>query len=526
MNFTINTLAASLLFLTLTIFLIRFNYSRFFAQTASLPLSDKLMNLLISPLALTVFCLYGSKMLRTVGEERNWMRLASTFALFKGLPVYSGPDTGPAIATMYGPVSILAYWPATLAWTAPLMVQTAAFCAIFFLLAPIWLFCTTKSDSALSCKKFGTLLFLCIACIPLLVTSLKDVFFVVHADAPTLGLSALAGGFLYIFHKKNIDAGLILSALCAALAIWSKQVIIPILLPLCLFVLIQHGFKSAAKYTVWLLVFIGLVTGLMFYFFDPKDLYFNMVYLPSRHSLRELNIGSFFQYLWKILRECLIPLCSLVLFFIVYKRAGSNPSGNTAITKQSWTVFLWVTVIMLPITFYIHLKEGASNNTFAYSNYFFLIAAGLFLRELSLHKETEKSAKWILVAAGAALLTIMIPNVIYRTLQNTDYLKDTKRAYEFNLKHPDQVYYPRMTLINFLVDGKIYHSIDGIRDRNWAGLPLSDRHFRDDLPSKIKYIGFAKENYMSLIPLPEFDRETLNEPGMEGLSVFTRENDR
>src|SRR4051794_40991944 len=44
-------------------------------------------------------------------------RLAPTFALTHGYNVYYPPESGPALSTLYGPVTVLAYLPATLAST-------------------------------------------------------------------------------------------------------------------------------------------------------------------------------------------------------------------------------------------------------------------------------------------------------------------------------------------------------------------------------------------------------------------------
>lgn len=522
MNLTPLTVSASAFFILLTARAAVWGFRFVKKDRPGWSLGERLAAAIIPPLALSTICLYGSKIIRSIGEERNWMRLVTTAAFFDGLPVYGTADSGAALATIYGPVSFLAYWPATFAGDPFWMVRLASLLSSLFLAVPLFLVIMNGSGPGKKQKVFAGLVFCIAASMPFVITSLKDVFFLVHADPSALGLISLAGGFLYLFRDRHIKTGFLLSALAYALGIWAKQVTLPVLLPLVVYTVFMHGFRQACFYGLLVILAVCALTAAVFLRFDPAVLYFNMVELPSSHALRALDINSVFHYLWKILRECSIPaaLTGAGLAYAHYRKS------NIRITKTSWSVYLWITLVMLPVTFYIHLKEGASNNTFAYSNYFFLTAAALMLTDFYGRNETRSFALNTALFISLILTAVMVPNVLYRTLQNTDYLNDARRAYAFNLRHPDQVYLPRMALMNYLVDGRLYHSVDGIRDRSWAGLPLSSSHFRADIPAKLKYIVFAKENYMNLIPLPEFARETRHEPGLEGLSVITTEDNR
>ena len=51
----------------------------------------------------------------------------------------------------------------------------------------------------------------------------------------------------------------------------------------------------------------------------------------------------------------------------------------------------------------------------------------------------------------------------------------------------------RMTILNMLAEGKIYHDSSAIMDRAWAEMPLSPERFRAHVPEKMRIVAFIEE---------------------------------
>ncbi|HVO33328.1 MAG TPA: hypothetical protein VMU17_05375, partial [Elusimicrobiota bacterium] len=95
-------------------------------------------------------------------------------------------------------------------------------------------------------------------------------------------------------------------------------------------------------------------------------------------------------------------------------------------------------------------------------------------------------------------------------------------AYQFALKHPQEVYFPLDPIATLLSDGKMYHFDVGLFDMTelfHEAIPPAQ--LRDYIPAHLKYLAFETNNQFSAALFPEFRHKT-QLPELPGWTVFTR----
>lgn len=184
---------------------------------------------------------------------------------------------------------------------------------------------------------------------------------------------------------------------------------------------------------------------------------------------------------------------------------------------------------MLPLSLLSSMKVGGSNNTISHTNYYMLLAMSLaFLAgQMKIYRE---KAPWI-PFLGKSMLTLLlgilvlihIPIVYYRIITWNHHYNFALDAYSHAQKYPGKTYFPRLTLIHLLAEGKLYHDIDGLMDRNWAQLPLGDEHFKKFIPGNLEEIIFYGENHKELIPLSNFSAGYFNTQALPKFLVYLKD---
>jgi hypothetical protein len=431
--------------------------------------------------------------------HENWIRLYKPFLLARGFDLYPHPDQGPVTSAIYGPVSTIAFLPATF-FSAPAeavrMAQTLG--ASFFFLPALWVCLGSCKD-----RRYALLGFLCFGLAPFLMPSLRNAAFLIHVDAPTLGLGMLACAFLYFRNTKNENRSLFLSALCVALAVWSKQVMAPLAAGLLVYCWLAGGRMLFLKYFGFLAGLVFTVSAVFIGIFGFEDLWFHLVTLPSRHPWKEGGgLPAFSKVGWTLLRES--AALWFALYFVWVKRP-KRPEENR------WMVFAIAALAMIPAAVLGFIKIGGSRNTLSYVNYF-LLAAVVSGVLLGLRKEPAQAllAKKAIVIAAGLLILIQSGRVFVKYFIADPGPAYALAAYDYAKRHPDQAYFPRLPLVSLLAEGKAYHDTSGLMDRAWAGLPISDTHFRAHIPKNLKSVAFIEPNVegsaddWGWVPLPEF----------------------
>src|SRR3989338_696625 len=304
------------------------------------------------PLALlTVLFHFAYKVYAAIFNDHSWIRFEKTWSLALGYPLYYGLDSGPALVTIYGPVSVLFYLPATLVRDPLTSIRIAQALAILIFYLPIfWIHVKgNRQDQKLFSFSILTFIFFCFASLAL--TSTRQGAFIVHADAPTLGLGALSCGFI-LFRKRPDSWGfLFLSALCSVLAIWSKQVAAPIIPAIALYLFMIDGWPVVRRYLLCAVLAGTLVSGIFLFCFDARNMFFQMFVIPSRHPIEwkgGINLPTAF---FRIFREWLVMAlwASFSMAPLFFSKSKPQPMRNWLRTNP-WALLLFVGLMMITIS--------------------------------------------------------------------------------------------------------------------------------------------------------------------------------
>ncbi len=497
-----------------------------FRRTAQLNRIDRWAFAMLPPAFLCLGALLTHKILTSIYYNLNWIRLQKTFAMAYGYPLYYGPDSGPVLGTMYPPVSILAYLPVTL-FSSPFSAMRAAELlnvAYFFLPVLVMLIsCRPREQRPLL---FPLLAFLLFAFLPFFISSLRSAAFYIHVDAPTLGLAAVACALLTCARNRESLPVLFSSALFAILAVWSKQVAVPLLLALPLYVFLVFGRKTLVRYLLCLAVSGGIISGIFIGVYGFKELYFQLITIPGSQGLIEKEgLPPLVYASYKLLVES-SPIL-LMGCLVVRPLMSLNASKETL---SAWfrdnpsLLMLLVSLFMLPTSLLGRAKLGGSSNTLCYTTFFLAVAVMLAFVQASVVPSVKKK----LVAIVAIFLLIQIPSLYYKFVypdhKNLDFVRT---AYDYLKKHPGETYFPRLTIMHLLVEKKLYHDSMALMDREMAGYPVSKEQLAAHLPSGFQQIAFlkGKEGDIEWLHLPEFSQIT-DDPELPGFFVHRRPGKR
>ena len=288
------------------------------------------------PPAVLIFLLAAAEQVRqAVFYIPNWTRLEKTFLMASGLPIYYGKDSGPALNAMYGPVSAAAYLPAALTSSPEAAVMAASVLAACFFFLPAFFLLFARDPGK---NPYPTLLFAGFGIHALMMYSLKDAAFHAHADAPALGLSAVAAAFLY-FRKGDDTLSLVLSAMAAVLAVWAKIVALPALVALPLYVLAAEGRRSFFRYLFFIAAASACVSLIFFAVFGFENLRFNLIEIPGRHPLKDGGyVPALAGFLNKLGREYLVllPAAAGAVWGEFYN--GEKMPLRARLASRRWTI--------------------------------------------------------------------------------------------------------------------------------------------------------------------------------------------
>lgn len=449
--------------------------------------------------------------------DTNWERLQNVFALSIGDKVYHPIESGPILNSMYGPASIFAFWPAAWGQTPASVMTIAASLAVFYFFAPIaYLNFSGASRVNVSEKKdrmsaalFGFLFF---AGIALLSSSLRNAGFRIHADAPAFGFGALACAALAV--RRPGGRGLSAAALLAVLAVWSKQVMVPVIAACAVYVWITEGFKTLRHFVLLVFVWGVLVSAFFIYLFGYEPLFINMFYIPGRQPLRD---GWFFDSLLKLGRECLIPLAAAAAFAGLFLKLPWKQPARL-VRENRWTLFLIAALFLIPTSILGNGKVGGSNNTLSYTVYF-LLAAFTFASADSPGFRWRSAALMLMV-----LFFIQVPSVYHRYRKLKKEKDYPQVVYNYARKYPGKAYFPRFNTLTMMAEKKVYHGSCGLIDREWARIAVKPEHFRAHVPDKMELLAFREggSDDKQYIALPEFWFIS-SDPELPGFRVYLKE---
>lgn len=234
--------------------------------------------------------------------------------------------------------------------------------------------------------------------------------------------------------------------------------------------------------------------------------------------------------------ECFPSLAVLIICHFlrnVFLKPQAISQDQTSKKLQTLTII--VALFMIPTSLIGIIKAGGDINTFSPSVYFLACTASLAIMGIvrdficlpnKLFKNTVKSVLFLIVIV---LINVNIKTFVGLAHRINLLSKNYQEvAYQYAKKHPGEIYFPDNVFSNLLAEGKVYHSTDGIFDVKESGFAIGYEHFREYIPSNLKFVAYPDIEHYNwrhkyvLNYLPEFSRQiTIKE--LPGWIVYTRE---
>ena len=478
-------------------------------------------------------------------------RLSMAFFLKYKFNLYNPEDSvGPLISDMYGPILALAYLPAAIANSPTFALILGKLISLVFFFTPIiWLYIGENWQN----QKRLSLSILALIAFFFFTTDIRTLYydaFRICADSPALGFSALACIIIYKEKRKpQIPLGkLLLSAILAVLAVWTKQIAVPILVSLPIYVFLAYDLKVLKRYLACLLVSFVVISGILITAFNPQALWFNTIAIPSHHpwGAADNTILLLFSDKIKLLLSASKQLAGYCLlqgtiigFWILCTIPNSLTKTKTWLQENPWLLFVIVALFFVPTSLLGRVKSGGDANGM-YAVYFFTLAANLVLLKKASNSSTESGQESLERIGKNWLLSMVIVLTVYNINLPIPYIQKIlpnffnnvhQVVYEYSKENPGKVYFPWHPLSVLMAENKLYHIDSGPFDRYLAGFPISKEDFLAYLPENFTAIAIpawadlrGDEGKFYLHYLPDFTRK-IEIPELSGFVVYTRESD-
>lgn len=488
----------------------------------------KLLWVMIVPAALIAGGAIFGELTRLPLDDVNALRITAPVQLVHGYSMYALPGGGPITEYLYPPLSALFFAPAALASSPSGMLAIGGLLTIgIFTLPALWLH---VGAGVTPWSIAGAIVFLLMVMSDL---GLRYTACNIHVEAPAAGLTALAIGC--VLPSKERGPGVVASALCAVLAVWTKQTVVLLMAVLPAYLWMTYGFATARRWVLSALV-IGLaVSGVLVAYFGWRELYFTMITIPSRHKFyleeqggKLAGIKSSAYLLWLSTRIAVGVVLALMVGTIAYARGA-----RAWLQENRWVGLALVSIVMVPTSILGASKFLSFLCAHTPTSFFMLAAATTGLAEVASRPGRARVvAAWGLVGLlGYYGWWIGRPLLAQRAMiaaQTRNFANNEhEKAYAFARAHPGAVYFPRNPLATLLADGRLDHSDWGLVDWEMGEEPPSRAHLYAALPPHMRWIAYRDTGHPNLMirdPIalfPEFDR-VVKLPELPGWLVFER----
>jgi hypothetical protein len=405
---------------------------------------------MIAAMAVTVLGLVWGMICTAPGIPWNGARLAPSFALARGLPLYALRDSGAHLGWVYGPVFPLWYLPMGLTDNPTVGLVLASLWNSLTIVLPLYLVARIAAPGAVGVVRFVTGL----GAILLLANPItRSAFLFIHVDAVSMAWAIVACVSLHAAAVRAWRPGLPLAALAVALSVASKQVSI-VLLPATFVWLWWEGYtRLLLNWTFWLAVVCGGLAALFFAMFGAEGMLFNAWLLFSRMPWqggwailgRNLTETAGSGWLW-ILAAL---LASLAVRFR-WREQVAPPAGALA------RLFICLALWQLPLGLMASMVVDAALNSIHATNY--LMIAGLVAAASALARigppETNRLWSVLLGVAGIGLVAAIRPALGPGTVWVPD--RGQEELVALARQHPGKIYLPWNPLTTVITEKKIY----------------------------------------------------------------------
>jgi hypothetical protein len=438
------------------------------------------------------------------------LRLAPSFALARGYPLYSLPDQPPWVTVGYGPFYPLAYLPCIFAKDPVTAVCAATILAYAYVLLPVGLlsalFCRRVVIPPNGAKPSWVPVFLSFALLAISVPSLTYITTKVHVDAPTLGFF-LMGCYFVLRAEEASPSGpfTVLAGVFAGLSASCKFTLIAGVFPLALFILWSLGWKRAIGFVLSAVLTVCMVYGWIIVRdgFPAVLLNFQVLgrfpwVMVDHAGLEVTTIRSsdkiliFLAWILTYLRKYgPLILATLALTWLTNFRAAPNKTPPAS--RLVW-LFLFTALMVTPASVASRGKLGGDVNSLAIFT-LPLILAAVFAFWAAIYRAKLIGSLAACVALTGKTLFVGLPMEgdlehlhFGRSLMEESYV--TVRA------HPSQCYFPYDPLAHLLAGDRFRPNMDVIWSYAMGGFPVDRSAFASSMPEGMKYVVFPSRLHM------------------------------
>jgi hypothetical protein len=179
-----------------------------------------------------------------------------------------------------------------------------------------------------------------------------------HADAPALALGML-GCILYLESETRDSLWLLVgSAISINLAVWTKQVTIPLVLAVPFYALLSRGWKEATRIGLLMVAIGGLMSTWIFHHWGYSNVIFNLLTNPAHQPWEERLIkvnGHAIMELWGESRWMLLGFGTYLIYEFVY--CGPYPASRRDwFSRNRWSLFAISALFLIPTSPHIRMK--------------------------------------------------------------------------------------------------------------------------------------------------------------------------
>jgi hypothetical protein len=325
------------------------------------------------------------------------------------------------------------------------------------------------------------------------------------ADGPALALAGFACACVLRRRTNPTNPQMVVAALLAVLAVWSKQTLAPIVVALPLYVWLLNDWRTAFRFTL-VMGATGIGVSLLFVlWFGFDGILFNMFQVPGGHPWKgslsgESRLTDLQRSFIRLVGTAGVAGVLALVVGVTTWRRGS--SVREWLRSQPWTALLWVALFMVPTATMAGAKIGGEHNVYAICTYFLTSAAVLGLAQIA-----TSTQPWVRDGARLTLAAIMSLAVgvelgstdRYVALRTAvDQLRDwqnnpQEQGSAFARAHPDEVHFIGNPLIGLYSDGKLYSDMFGRYDRELAGFPPDPTLMHAYSPSRLRYVVVRRD---------------------------------
>jgi hypothetical protein len=443
---------------------------------------------LITPCA---FGLLGLSIVFSVSHNLNFaytsIRLAPSFALARGYPLYSLPDHPPWVMVGYGPFYPIAYLPSIFAKDPVAAVSAATISAYAYILVPVGLlaalFCRRLDPSNNGARLSWLPVFLFFGLLANCVPSLGYISTAVHVDAPALGLFLMA-----CYGVLRAEAGdqrwngrcIALAGIAAGLSASCKITLLAGLFGIALYILWALNWRRAA----WFAFSAALTACLIYGWIIVRDgfpaVFLNFQVLQKFPLSKHIFLSQFRNYLKDY------GVAFLAILTLLRLPIGRTADSKTPPAIQMVWFFLFIAVVVLPVSVASVAKYGGDVNSRAIFTLPLTLAA-IFAMWATIHRANVIGSltTGAALTGGILIVALHVPSELKRVNFGRSLMEEsyaTVRAY------PSRCYFPYDPLAHLLAGDRFRPNMDVIYSYAVAGFPVNPTAFESSMPEGLRYV--------------------------------------